>query len=176
MKTKKRMVIVLSAVLVLVVALSAALLPGIFRRASYDATVFGKTYGFDSYVCSGYYSYYGPDHSYSLAENGCLYQSTDGKEAAAKISDAMVSIQLTPENFDSKCVGDSWAGDGMDAQHVREHTEKAWCAAGENGHIYYVLLQDNGDVFLCIGEGSQNMFGKPQVTEIGDVLLLKKLG
>lgn len=175
MKTKKRMVIILCAVLALVIVLGAALLPGIFRRASYDASVFGKKFVIQSCVYEGYYTYYEPAHTYYLSPDGCLYQSTS-EEAVGKISDAMTSLELTEENFDKHFPGELWTVEDMDARYVREHTEKAWYAAGNNGKLYCVLLQDNGDVLLCIGRSNQDSSGNLNIAEIGDMLLLRNAG
>ena len=176
MKNKKRMIILLSVVLVLVIVLGAALLPGILRRASYDASVFGKKYVIQSCVYEGYYTYYEPEHVYSLSDDGRLQESSDGKNAIETISDAMVAVELTEENFDKLFLGDLWKSESINARYVRENTEKAWYAIGNNGVVYYVVLQKNGDVFLCKGAGSRNWLGKLEVTEIGEILSLKKLG
>ena len=111
-----------------------------------------------------------------MSDDGRLQESSDGKNAIETISDAMVAVELTEENFDNHFSEELWKAEGVNARHIQENTENAWCAFGKNGEIYYVLHQKNGDVFLCIGKGSRNWLGKLEVTEIGEILSLKKLG
>jgi hypothetical protein len=45
----------------------------------------------------------------------------------------------------------------MDAALIRSHTLSSWKCVSEDGELYYLILQENGDVFLATGEDTESI-------------------
>lgn len=177
MKAKKNRIVIVSAVLILLIALGVFC--SIFHSFDYDRTVFGKAYGINFNIYASFAgSYASMSPSYYLSANGCLYQTSraSGTETAEKLTDAMRPFELTEQNFDDPLKGNYWTAYDMDAQYVREHTQKAWYGFADEGQLYYILLQENGDVFLCMGSGSGSLWKGLDVKGLGIIYFLNDLG
>ena len=175
MKSKKFMIILLSVVLVLAVVFGVFALRSALRKNTYDDGVFGKQYAIGINLYASAMVSYRADPVYYLSDSGYLHHISykNGEKTVEQISDAMESFELTWWNFDSRFAGGSWTAMGVDAQYIREHTVKAWYGVGEDEMLYYVLLQENGDVFLCKGKGTKNRSENLEVKIIGIAYCLR---
>ena len=175
MKNKKLMISLLSVVLVLAVVFGVVALRRTPDETAYDDTVFGKQYAIGINLYASFFGSYGSKPVYYLSDDGYLHYISykNGEKTVEQISDAMESFELTWWNFDSRFAGGSWTAMDVDAQYIREHTVKAWYGVGEDEMLYYVLLQENGDVFLCKGRGTKNRSENLEVKIIGIAYCLR---
>ncbi len=128
------------------------------------ASLFGQELGVETIV------YRAPEYSldispdgaprYRFTQDGRLLES-NGWVLAGGSGDwtdcgTLEEITLTRENFDSLFTiqDEGFWDDTLSPEVLRKNTRTAWKAVRENGDssvLYYVLLQDNGSVFLTYG-------------------------
>jgi len=149
----------------------------IWEKLSYDEAVFGRAYGININLYASFFASYFPDApSYRLSKDGVLYdlRYEDGVYRSERMSDKLRPIVLTRDNFDA-LLGNSWTAYGIDAQSAREHNKAAWVSITDEGRLYYIMLQDNGDVFLCLGGVWQTEDGTNKQS-ISMIMYLNDLG
>lgn len=125
----------------------------IWRNASFRNAPFGYQYS----VVSVFFSdrdlpAFAPETpEYALTNDGILLD-IHGSDSG-RLSSSFRKFSLNEENFDDLFADDgAWRVTGLDAGSARKENAGAWRYQKLNGSFYYVLLQKNGDVFLCIGE------------------------
>lgn len=160
MKNKKMWIVIAAAAVLLVVVILAVF------PIEYPSEIFGRVYCINIDIYSGASSHYGDDPEYHLTQDGCLYEMnySDGKYIWEYVAGPMRPQKLTEKNFDDLFFYKKsyWNVDNLDAQTIRERTVSAWsCTKKEAGYpytlLYYVLLLENGDVFLCLGSKQHGM-------------------
>lgn len=134
----------------------------IYRSLQYDqhkAQVFGHSFGSSLNLYSDLYvSYAGTIAAYCVTDDGilCVPDGTTGENSFRQIG-ALVPFQLSESNFDPCISGSHWCAYEMDAALIRSHTLSSWKCVSENGELYYLILQENGDVFLATGEDTESI-------------------
>lgn len=134
----------------------------IYRSLQYDqhkAQVFGHSFGSSLNLYSDLYtSYAGTIAAYCVTDDGilCVPDGTAGENSFRQIG-ALVPFQLSESNFDLCIRGSHWCAYEMDAALIRSHTLSSWKCVSENGELYYLILQENGDVFLATGEDTESI-------------------
>lgn len=128
----------------------------IYRTRQHDADkaqVFGHSFGKSLGIYSNLYANYA--HwipNYCVTDNGVLYlPDYSGPEDGARRIGKLTTIQLNKRNFDDCIQGAHWIAYNMDAATIRTRAEFAWKCLGKDGELYYLILLDNGDVFLACG-------------------------
>ncbi len=88
---------------------------------------------------------------FALSNAGKLYNISGGE--SQRLTGSMTMLDLSKDNFDLRFAAqDAWRVTGLDAESARENNAKAWKYTALDGSFYYLLLQNNGDVFLCVGK------------------------
>lgn len=141
--------------LVCVVAVLPGVLAGnlLWKVFSFRAEPFGYQYSIVSvFFTDGDVPSCEPEiPEYALTDTGVLLDIRGSD--FGRLSGSFRRFQLSQENFDDCFLPDgAWRVTGLDAVSARENNEKAWQYQKINGTFYYIMLQENGDVFLCIGE------------------------
>ena len=127
----------------------------IWQHTAFQEMPFGYRYGISSYFyTSELITAVSPETPvYGLSATGKLYHILGGE---SRLTGSMREFQLSEENFDSRFVDDDdWRVIGLDAKSAREQNAQAWRYTALDGRFRYLLLQENGDVFLCVGENKE---------------------
>lgn len=149
-KKWKRMIPVVCAAVVLLGALAGTWL---WREFSFRTEPFGYQYSVVSvFFTDGDVPPYEPEiPKYALTDTGMLLD-IHGSDFG-RLSGSFRKFQLSQDNFDDCFLPDgAWRVTGIDAVSARENNAQAWQYQNISGSFYYIMLQKNGDVFLCIGE------------------------
>lgn len=146
----KWLLIVITAVVVFLAVLIGVM---IRRNASFSETPFGYQYS----VVSVFFtdreipSCVPEIPEYALRDDGALLDIRG--DDSGRLTGSLRKFSLTEEVFDNIFTDEgSWRVTGLDAVSARKDNLSAWQYRKLDGSFYYVLLQKNGDVFLCIGE------------------------
>jgi len=181
---KKRIFIVLCAVLVLASIASVLLLRK--PNAAPDTSLFGRGYSWGRYAFGIAYGHgivnYTPE--YYISDNGILHfvENPDRKEGEEytfkETSYPLIPFTLTKENFDdllSEAKG-RWLI-GRESEYMRSLVRSAWYfetdgPIGANisepiPWVYYVLQLENGDLLYGSGAGKVTITGKHKHTLTG---------
>lgn len=124
-----------------------------WRRTSFRDVPFGQKYSVVSvFFAKGEVTAFDPETPvYALTHEGYLLD-IDGSDFG-RLSSSFRKFTPNQENFDHRFHEDgAWRVTGIDAAGAREDNAAAWKYEKMNGTFYYVLLQKNGDVFLCVGK------------------------
>lgn len=161
MKTSKKFTVaaaIMSICLVLILLAYNILYTPPCDISAYNDQVFDKTYGININLYASYFASYSGGPAYRLTKDGFLY-SAAAMYSAEPLAGPMKELELTEQNFDQIISGAGWTARGIDAQSAREANHSTWYAINEDGHLYYIMLQENGHVFLCSGQGSSTDSG-----------------
>ena len=148
----------------------------IYRDQQYQqlkAQVFDRSFGTQANLFSNARTVFLPEYpSYCITEEGILcVPDFSTEEMGVRQVGELLPFQLTQRNFDD-CVAD---GHAADAATIRSHTVSAWKAVTEGGELYYLILLENGDVFLAIGQEADtvSLYEVYQLNNVGttDVFL-----
>ena len=129
------------------------------QYAQHKDQVFGHSFGSSVNLYSNLYaSYAGTIAEYCVTDDGILYvpDYTTRQSGIRQIGE-LVPFQLSESNFDLCISGAHWCADGVDAAYIRSHTLSSWKCVSEDGELYYLILQENGDVFLALGEEAETI-------------------
>lgn len=144
---------VLPAICVAVVLLAVLIGMWIWRGMSFHDAPFGYQYS----VVAVFFSdrdvpSLAPEvPEYALTEDGILLD-INGVDSG-RLSGAFRKFTLDQASFDDIFDDEgTWRVTGIDTVTTRKNNVSAWRYQKLDGSFYYVLLQKNGDVFLCIGE------------------------
>lgn len=147
----KKWILLMSGMIVIVLAIFGGW--KVWQHTAFQGRPFGLYYGVDTVF---FHVTTTENHSveipkYALSDTGELL-GVDGNQTD-RLAGPMKRIALSETNFDQIFHEDGqWGVMGIDAQSAREWNLRAWHYQKWDGSFYYVLLQNNGDVFLCIGE------------------------
>lgn len=143
----------------------------IYRDQQYQqlkAQVFDHSFGTQSNFFSNVRANYLPEYpSYCITEDGILcVPDFSTEEIRVRQVGELLPFQLTQRNFDH-CIAGS---NGTDAATIRSHAVSAWKTATEDGELYYLILQENGDIFLAVGQEADtvSLFEVYQLNNVGN--------
>lgn len=134
----------------------------IYRSLQYDqhkAQVFGHSFGISSQLyATRLSSAVSVSKDYCITDDGilCVPDYTAEDVSLLQIGE-LIPFHLSESNFDLCLVGADWCAYDVDAAFIRSHTHSAWKCVSENGELYYLILQENGDVFLATGEVTESI-------------------
>ena len=124
-----------------------------WRRTYYQDLPFGLKYSVVStfFVLGDVQVFDSETPEFALSQEGYLLDIAGSD--FGRLSGALRKFSPSKENFDDIFHGEGkWRVTGLDAVSARQENAKAWKYEKMNGTFYYVMLQNNGDVFLCVGQ------------------------
>ncbi len=141
------------------------------QYAQHKAQVFGHSFGYSLNLYSNLYASYMPSiAAYCVTDDGILYAPDyTARQSGVRQIGELVPFQLSESNFDLCISGADWCAYGVDAAFIRCHTLSTWKCVSEDGGLYYLILQENGDVFLALGE-------ETETTTIYEIRCLNNVG
>lgn len=171
MKKSKRLILIVLCVLMLLCVGGFAACRAI-PYWQHRAQVFGHSFGTSLNLYANVYANYVIEHpAYCVNDNGilCLPDSSTRENGFREIG-KLTPFKLTEDNFDNCMTGGHWTAYGMDASVIREHTLNAWKCLDSDGSLYYLIFQENGDVFLAMGQQTDevSIFNVFVLNNIGD--------
>jgi hypothetical protein len=95
---------------------------------------------------------YNPEDGYTIKESDGktalfrTYLGISGEKIEEEIG-ALKAFSLGKSNFDNLIYGDGWQN-GDSAEGIRKANKSAWKAEKKDGEVFYILLQDNGEVLV----------------------------
>lgn len=165
-KKSKILIIAICAVLLIAVGYGGY---RIWCHSTYDDALFDRSYAVSRNLYGDMQAnYFGNTPEYALSSEGVLYKLdySGANVGYRKLTGAMKSIDLTEENFDALFADGTVLSKGAELASVREQNQQAWHYPCQDGRMYYVLHQNNGDVILAMGKDGQ----------LGGMYLLASLG
>jgi len=173
---KKRIFILLCAVLVLAVAVIFSLM--LDQSTEPDTSLFGHAYSRTGYAYSHIYENIIPDPSpeYYISEDGVLYVVDPASKDSETYAFQERSYKLRPftlmkESFDDLLSEETgrWMIRGWDTETVRKLVRSAWYFETDTllrgrmyeprALVYYVLLLEDGTLLLGRGHGEVTVLG-----------------
>ncbi len=151
-KRAKVFFIVLCAVLIL--GTIAPVAYRIYQNQHQNKQVFDCSFGTKLNLYSNFMANYLIDNPmYCVTDSGVFYtvERPDSNYRTKQIGQ-LVEFGLDENNFDNCISGASWTAMNTDAASIRSHTVRAWKCTDDSGSLFYLLLQDNGDVILACGQ------------------------
>ncbi len=149
-KTKAWIIAACCAVVIFLLSCAGKL---IWKEANFSEMPFGYRCSISSvFYATGDLPTVSPENAvFALSDAGRLYDISEGK--SKRLTGSVTALNLSEENFDCRFADqDAWRVNGLNAKSARENNAKAWKYTALDGSFYYLLLQNNGDVFLCVGE------------------------
>jgi len=166
--TKKKKLLIIAVCVLLVLAAGY----GGYRiwcHNTYDSVLFDQSYGIHTNLYGNAYMSYAEDvPQYALTSEGmlCTLDSGGAKLGDKKLTESMKRLELTEDNFDALFDGGAVLAYGAEPASIREHNVEAWNYHCQDGRMYYILRQENGDVLLALGKDGK----------LGGMYLLDALG
>ncbi len=105
----------------------------------------------------GVYSYVmspeaAPSYRLTELENQLVLQEKYQTDLNYLSISGMREVPLNEENFDSLLTNSPiWEKEGLSAKALRENNKRAWKSDVDGQYLYIFLEQENGDVYICIG-------------------------
>ena len=138
------------------IAAAVCFLTDPFKKEPVDpAAILGKTYSIGRIVYTDGSELPPADNEktpdYRISEEWELYTNESGEWSSGRM---LAEIYLTKENFDN-CFIEKEGWDKGTAGGLRRTNEKVWQAVNEEeGIFYYILLQENGELYLTRGRNA----------------------
>ena len=163
----KKLLIILIPIIVILLVLSII---GIYSNFFRNSVLFDTSYRINFHIYSSMYASYLGSPSYCIDEKGVAYKSIGSSDTNYMKLGKLYPFNLDPSNLD-EILGSKakWTAHNVDAEYIRQHTVEAWKTVDRDDRLYYFLLLDNNDVFLCIGNAAPKR-------SISTILYLGKLG
>ena len=163
----KKLLIILIPVIIITLVLSVI---GIYNYFFCNSVLFDASYRTNYNIYSNMYASYFNTPSYCISEKGVAYTSVGSSDTNYKRLGKLYPFDLDQSNLDEVLSNEAkWTALNIDAEYIRQHTVEAWKTVDSEDRLYYFLLLDNSDVFLCIGNAAP-------ITSISTILFLGQLG
>lgn len=143
----------------------------IYHNQQQNKQVFDCSFGTKLNLYANFMGSYLIDNpKYCVTDSGAFYtvERPDSNYRTKQIGQ-LAEFGLNENNFDNCISGASWTAMNTGAVSIRSHTVRAWKCTGDGGSLFYILLQDNGDVILACGQQQSE-------TRIFTIYLLNRLG
>ncbi|MBQ4039703.1 MAG: M56 family metallopeptidase, partial [Oscillospiraceae bacterium] len=128
------------------------------KKETEERDVFGKVYSTNGLVCiDGMFSYVPEEETmgkYYVDSSGTLHERGWYEEEGWREVGTFAEFELTKSNFDSYYSGAPLWEDEYSASKLRKNNVRAWEFSAD-GNFYYLLEQNNGEVYLVIGHDGE---------------------